>query len=95
MKTVNIRFLKQGLIELSVPTDASIEDIIELGKAKLDTMSDRDLVMAMSDYTPSDLNPSIFDSASFQVEAIELPDSEYEYAYMTDLWKEYAGITND
>lgn len=94
MKTVNIRFLKQGLVALTVPIAASVEDIIELGNAQLATMSDQDLVMAMSDCTPSGENPSIFDSDSFQVDAIELPDLDYEYSYMSPTWRAYVGYSS-
>ena len=86
-KQLSIRFLKQGLIHIEVPTNTSIEDITELAKSQLDSMSDQDLVMAMSDYTPSGINPSRFDSDSFQVEAIE--DEEYNLLYATPLWKAY------
>ena len=86
-KQLSIRFLKQGLIHIEVPTNTSVEDITELAKSQLDSMSDQDLVMAMSDYTPSGTNPSRFDSDSFQVEAIE--DEEYNLLYATPLWKAY------
>ena len=86
-KQLSIRFLKQGLIHIEVPTNTSIEDITELAKSQLDSMSDQDLVMAMSDCTPSGTNPSRFDSDSFQVEAIE--DEEFNLLYATPLWKAY------
>jgi len=87
-KQVNIRFLKQGLIPLDVPLNASIEEIQKLGKQYINTMSDRDLLYSMSDCIPSGMNPSRFDDASFNVDAIE--DAEtYELLYSNDLWNAY------
>jgi hypothetical protein len=86
-KQLSIRFLKQGIVHIEVPTEVSIEETLELAKAKLDSMSNQDLVRAMSDYTPSGSNPSRFDADSFQVEAVE--DEEYNLLYATPLWKAY------
>lgn len=46
----------------------------------------------MSDHLPSGPNQSRFDADSFQVEAIELPNTDLEYDDYTNLWAEYAGI---
>jgi hypothetical protein len=86
-KQLSIRFLKQGLVHIEVPTESSIEETLELAKSKLDSMSDQDLVIAMSDCTPSGPNPSRFDADSFQIEAVE--DEEYNLLYATTLWKDY------
>ena len=91
---VNIRFLKAGLVTFEVPDGTSLQDIKELGKEKLDSMSDQELVLSMSDCIPCGINPSRFDTDSFQVEAIELPNTELEYDYYTDLWKAYVGFTD-
>ena len=87
MKTIHIRFLKQGLLTIEVPDDSSLLDMQELGKDALDTASDQDLIMAMSEVVPSGNTPTRFDADSFQVEAIE--SDEYVILYETDLWKEY------
>ena len=89
MKSKTIRFLKQGLVTIDMPDNLSIDEQIEFAKNHLDTMSDQDLVMAMSDCTPSGNNPSRFDSDSFQVEALEDPDNNYELLYYTNLWEVY------
>jgi hypothetical protein len=89
MKTYAIRFLKQGLIEIEVPDSYFTDDIIAKGKETLDEMSDQDLVMAMRDCIPSGKYPSMFDKGSFQVEAVEDADEEYELIYSTNLWQEY------
>jgi hypothetical protein len=86
-KQLSIRFLKQGLIHIEVPIESSTEEVLELAKSQLDSMSDRELVIAMSDYTPSNLSQSVFDADNFQVEAIE--DEEYNLLYATTLWKDY------
>jgi len=91
MKTINIRFLKQGLLTLDVPVDSTIEQMEQLGKQFMDKQSDHTLAMAMSDYIPCNDNPSRFDADSFQVEAIEDPTDDYEYTYQTNLWKAYCG----
>ncbi|MFW9602510.1 MAG: hypothetical protein ACMV1B_09335 [Prevotella sp.] len=87
-KQLSIRFLKQGLVHIEVPIETSTAEVLELAKSQLDIMSDQDLVMAMSDCTPSGLHPSRFDADSFRVEAIE--DEEYNLLYATPLWKAYA-----
>lgn len=94
MPIVNIRFLKQGLLEIDVPDGSTIEEMVELGKKALDEASDQDLVMAMQDIMPNfkSLSVSRFDADSFQVEAIERKsDDDYETLYSTELWKEYIG----
>lgn len=68
-----------------------IGEIIEFGKETLDTMSDQDLIMAMSDVVPSGKNPTRFDADSFQVEAIESVSNDYELLHATDLWESYIG----
>lgn len=87
MKQVSVRFLKQGHINLNVSSNLSIEEVRQLAKEKLDSMSDQDLVMAMSDCAPSGPNPSRFDLDNFTVEAIE--DSDYSLLYSSNLWEEY------
>ncbi len=86
-KQVSIRFLKQGLLHMEVAENSNIEDIRQLAKNLIDNTSDQDLVMAMSDCTPSGPNPTRFDSDSFQVEAIE--DEEFNLLYATSLWEAY------
>jgi len=87
-KQVNILFLKQGLVPLEIPINSSIEEIQRLGKQQLNSMSDIDLLYAMSDCIPSGKNPSRFDDASFNVDAIEDADT-YELLYSNNLWDEY------
>lgn len=84
-----IRFLKQGLVEIECSNDLSRDEIIEFGKSIIDSMSDQDLIMAMSDCVPSGANPTRFDADSFQVEAIEDIDNNYELLHATDLWNKY------
>jgi hypothetical protein len=91
MKKYAIRFLKQGLVEIEVPDNYLIDDILEAGKETLDRMSDQDLVIAMSDCTPSGKNPTRFDADYFQVEAVEDVEEDYELAYSTDMWQAYLG----
>jgi hypothetical protein len=86
-KQLSIRFIKQGLVHIEVPAESSIEETLKLAKSKLDSISDRELVIAMSDCTTSDLSQSVFDADSFQVEAIE--DEEYDLLYTTALWEAY------
>ena len=96
MKTINIRFLKQGLLEIEVPEDTVVDEMIKLGKKALDEASDQDLVMAMYDCMPqfSKLSVSRFDEGSFQVEAIEVTQSngDYDVVYTTQLWEEYTNV---
>jgi len=89
MKQIQIRFLKQGLLHMEVPEDATIGQIELLGKEFIDNSSDQELFMAMSDCIPSGANPTRFDADNFQVEAIE--SEELELLYSTPLWDEYAG----
>lgn len=89
MKKYNIRFLKQGLVEIECPDDMPIEEIITTGKETLDAMSDQDLVMAMSDVIPSGKDQTRFDADSFQVEAVEAVSDDYELLHATELWGEY------
>jgi hypothetical protein len=96
MKTINIRFLKQGLLEVEVPEDSTVEDMLELGKQALDNASDQDLQMAMQDIMPNfkALSVSRFDADSFQVEAIEI-DEDGTAVYTTPLWNLYAFGSSD
>lgn len=94
MKTYNIRFLKAGLSSFKVPDGTSPEDTLKLAEEHLHTLSDQDLYLAMSDCVPSVHSPSKFDTDSFQVEALEDPESNYKYIYRTNLWKEYIGEQN-
>jgi len=84
-----VRFLKQGLVNIEMPSNLSVEEEVRFAKDYLDTLSDQDLVLAMSDCVPSGPNPTRFDADSFQVEALEDTSNDYKVVYSTDLWKEY------
>lgn len=86
---ISIRFLKQGTINLEVPSNLTINEMVQYAKEHMDKMSDQDLVMAMSDCIPSGNNPSRFDSDSFEVEAIEDVNNSYRLLYTTRLWEFY------
>ena len=92
IKQYNVRFLKAGLLRFEADSDNSIEELIEIAKQVLDNSSDQDLCLAMSDCVPSGSNPTRFDADSFQVEALEYFESDYEYIFTTPLWNEYAGL---
>jgi len=91
MKTIAIRFLKQGLLEIEVPENSTVEKMRELGKQALSNASDQELQMAMQDIMPNfkELSVSRFDADSFQVEAIEI-DEDGTTVYTTPLWNLYA-----
>ena len=86
---VNVRFLKQGLVKMNIPDNISIEETKELCKEQLNSMSDQDLLISMSDCVPSGNNPSRFDDASFNVDAIEEDNEDYTLLYSNELWNQY------
>ena len=92
MRHLAIRFLKQGMVNIEIPNDVDETHFVQICKEHLDKLSDQDLLIAMSDVVPSGANPTRFDADSFQVEAIEDIDNDYEVISQTKLWEVY---TND
>jgi hypothetical protein len=84
---VQIKFLKQGTINVEIPDRDNIEDIKAISKSMIDCSSDNELINAMHDWVPNSVCPTVFDIDNFQVEAIE--DEDNNLIYASDLWKEY------
>ena len=86
---VNIRFLKQGIVHMDMPDDATTEQMRNIAQGYLNNRSNHELIFAMADCTPTEMSPSIFDDESFNVDAIERDDESYELLYANNLWKAY------
>jgi len=89
MRHLSIRFLKQGQVNIEIPNDIDSNHFKTIAKEHLDSMSDNDLICAMSDITFEGSNPSRFDADNFQVEAIKDLDNECVCIESSALWKVY------
>jgi len=77
MRTIDIRFLRQGLIKVNQPenwNEMTLKEKETYCWKVLNNASDRELVFAMSDFQGEDLN-SMFDETP-NIEAIESVDME-------------------
>ena len=86
----SIRFLRQGSVDIEVDEQLTKEQLIEVATQKLESMSDNEIIEAMSDFVNPEIN-GYFDSAPL-VDAIEDSDNDFDIVYSSFAWKAYAGV---